>query len=95
MNKELHKILEEVNDETSFLIFVDALCKNRQIAVIEQQKDDCFYNHHGWENDTIESFLEAAKAWAIDSKFGTNQGLSDSSPWKKCAAFLYSGKIYE
>jgi hypothetical protein len=49
----------------------------------------------GWENVTIESFLEAACAWAEDTNFGAAQALSDASPWKKFAVFLYCGKIYE
>jgi len=34
-------------------------------------------------------------AWAKDSEFGIRQGLKDASPWRKFAAFLYCGKIYE
>lgn len=50
---------------------------------------------HGWENVTIESFLEAACAWAEDTQFGDSQNLRGASPWKKFATFLYLGKIYE
>lgn len=49
----------------------------------------------GWENISIESFLEAALAWAESTNFGASQGLSDSNLWQKFAVFLYVGKIYE
>jgi len=48
-----------------------------------------------WENTTIESFLEAAAAWARDSQFGQTQGLKTANPWRVFATFLYCGKIYE
>jgi len=48
-----------------------------------------------WENGSIEDFLAAASAWAVDSEFGSTQGLSSASPWRKFATFLYCGKIYE
>jgi hypothetical protein len=80
---QLHEQLEAVNDEATFLAFVRALAADRQ-----QDAD-------GWENDSIEGFLESASSWAEDSNFGSRQGLSASSLWKKFAVFLYCGKIYE
>jgi hypothetical protein len=59
------------------------------------QIDDCGRGLAGWENHTIESFLEAAGSWAHATDFGFPQGLADASPWKKMAVFLYCGKIYE
>ena len=49
----------------------------------------------GWENTSIESFLEAATAWATDSDFGLKQGLAENNTWKRFAVFLNAGKIYE
>ena len=50
----------------------------------------------GWQNLTIEDFLEAALAWAEASNFGRSQGVDDSAnPWRRLAIFLYCGKIYE
>ena len=79
---ELTDQLEAVNDRESFLAFVRALIADRRVG-------------QGWENDSIEHFLEAATAWADDSEFGDRQGLKDASPWKRFATFLYCGKIYE
>jgi len=80
---QLHKQLEAVDDEATFLAFVQALAVDR--------RNDAEH----WENGTIEDFLEAANAWAEASDFGASQGLSAASPWRKFATFLYCGKIYE
>ena len=95
---ELHELIETVQDEASFLKFVKALRHDREQDVSAQEHksiDDCGRGPIGWENHTIENFLEAAQAWAEDSDFGSSQGLAGASPWKKIAAFLYCGKIYE
>jgi hypothetical protein len=95
---ELHELVEEVVDEKSFLTFVDALRKDRELAAVAEkaQSSGAFGPaQRGWENITIESFLEAAHAWAEDTEFGATQNLKGASPWKKCAVFLYCGKIYE
>ena len=81
---ELTRLLAEVVDERTFLAFVRVL--------VENSMDD---SAPGWENATISGFLEAASAWAQDSEFGRKQNLTDSSPWRLFAEFLYAGKIYE
>ena len=80
---KLHERLEKVTDEETFLTFFQALIVHSR----------CDAEH--WEHKSIEDFLEAASAWAEDSAFGSQQGLSLTSPWRKFATFLYSGKIYE
>ncbi|HEY0735210.1 MAG TPA: hypothetical protein VGD69_09925 [Herpetosiphonaceae bacterium] len=95
---ELHKLVETVSDERSFLAFVDALLKDRELAAAEEKASSSGADElpqHRWENVTIEAFLEAAHAWAKDSDFGARQGLKAASPWKKFAVFLYCGKMYE
>jgi hypothetical protein len=80
---QLHEQLEGVTDEATFLAFVQAL-------IVDRRGDA-----EHWENESIEDFLEAASAWAEDSAFGSQQGLSLASPWRKFATFLFLGKIYE
>ena len=95
---DLHELMEAVSDEKSFLMFVDALRKDRELAAAAEKASPSGPfgpAQGGWENITIESFLEAACAWAADSEFGARQDLKEASPWKKFAAFLYCGKIYE
>lgn len=98
MKKELHEILEQVNDEKSFLEFANALLNDRIAEVNAQNKketDDCGRGPLGWENHTIEDFLEAANSWAESTNLGATQDLGNTSPWKRCATYLYCGKIYE
>ena len=95
---ELPDLIETVHDENSFLKFVEALRHDREKDVSAQTEtpvDDFGRGPGGWENHTIEHFLEAAESWAAATEFGTSQGLADASPWKKVAVFLYCGKIYE
>lgn len=80
---QLYEQLEAVRDEATFLEFVRALAADR------------LANAGAWENDSIADFLEASRRWAEDSEFGSTQGLSSASPWKRFAVFLYCGKIYE
>lgn len=95
---KLHELIDTVNDGKSFLKFVAELRKDRETEVKAQTAtpiDSFGRGSHGWENHTIEGFLEAAQAWAEDSNFGESQGLREASLWKKFAVFLYCGKIYE
>lgn len=80
---QLQERLEAVNDEATFLAFVQALAADRR------------QDAEHWESDSFEGFLESASNWAVDSNFGSRQGLSSASLWKKFAVFLYCGKIYE
>jgi hypothetical protein len=52
---------------------------------------------NGWENITIEKYLEAASAWALDSNFGrkNREGQFNENYWNQFATFLFAGKIYE
>ena len=86
-----------VNDEESFLAFVRALEADRRLAAKGEPDDLHGYGAaRGWQNSTIEQFLESALAWAEDSRFGRSQGLADdASTWQRLAVFLYAGKIYE
>jgi len=86
-----------VTDEASFLAFVRELAADQRLAVnVEEQDSQRHGAPRGWQNATIEQFLEAAVAWAEDSDFGRRQELGpEASPWRSLAVFLYAGKIYE
>lgn len=91
MDNKLYTLLENVDDETSFIAFARALAKDS--------------NHAGepdaaWENDTLWAFLDAATAWAESTNFGRNMAFADfamheASPWRRFAEFLWAGKVYE
>jgi hypothetical protein len=95
---ELHQLLESVSDEKSFLTFVEALRKDRELdaaAEINEPSNPYDSTSRGWENTTIASFLEAAQAWAEDTDFGASLKPPPKNSWQRFALFLYCGKIYE
>jgi hypothetical protein len=95
---ELHVLLEAVSDEASFLQFARRLEKDRRDSIREEAlhpSSPYGPDARGWENISIEAFLESAIAWAEDSEFGRTQGLASASPWRLMANFLYAGKFYE
>ncbi|MGP0171741.1 DUF7660 family protein [Pseudomonas sp. NCHU5208] len=95
---DVSKLLEDVKDIESFLVFTRALATDRAASVVQEKENPSSpygSDANDWQNTTIESFLESAIAWAEASDFGMTQGLSQSNPWKQFAAFLYCGKIYE
>jgi len=97
-NRALQTALEAVNDSESFLAFVRALIADRIDEIqIEKVNPSPPYGRgaNGWENGTIEAFLEAAVSWAEVTDFGERQRTTDQNPWHKFALFLYLGKIYE
>jgi hypothetical protein len=79
----LHAAFEAVSDEASFLRFVAALVADRRD------------NPAAWGSDSIEALLESGLAWAQATNLGATQGLGDASAWKRAAAFLYAGSVYE
>ncbi len=95
---QLKEALDSVSDAASFLAFARLLTEDR---IDEVQKEAASPSHphgpdaNGWENGTIEAFLEAAIAWAEATDVGLSQGLTPDNPWKRFAVFLYCGKIYE
>jgi hypothetical protein len=91
-------LLEGVSDQVSFLAFARQLQADRARSAereLSEASSALTPDAGGWENTTIEAFLQAAISWAEDSKFGASQGLSTNNPWRQFATFLYCGKIYE
>ena len=82
MARDAFRFVESVCDEQSFIEFVAALADDRRRSVAR-------------ENVTIESFFEAAVAWAEVSINGTSTYRKSDNPWRRCAEILYMGKIYE
>jgi hypothetical protein len=94
----LDDALEGVKDGTTLLEFVRLLQADREDEVARETTSASSPfgpGINGWENQTIESFLQASTAWAEATDFGISQGLSKDNPWRQFAVFLYCGKIYE
>jgi hypothetical protein len=97
-DESLHVLADNVHSEESLLAFIAALVEDRRAAVAaEKDNPSSPYGPDagGWENIFIESYLEAAAAWVESTNFGLTQGLSAGNPWRRFAAFLYVGRIYE
>jgi hypothetical protein len=89
---------DSVHDRDSFLAFVRALAADRRASVSEESQTPSALlsaQARGWENSSIESFLEASLRWAEDTGMGVSQGLPPDPTWRSFAVFLYCGKIYE
>ena len=89
---------DTVHDRDSFLEFVRALALDRRASVAaEHALASSSYGSvaGGWENVSIESYLEAALAWAEAPATGASRGLPHEPTWHAFAVFLYCGKIYE
>jgi hypothetical protein len=97
MVEGLHIKLEAVVDRDSFLTFVKALIADREDEIAKEKEHPSSPwgpGAGGWENVTIETYLESAVAWAEDSR-GQPLGLPEEPSWRAFATFLYCGKIYE
>lgn len=95
---KLHETLESVSDAASFLAFARLLAEDRADEVQKEAASPTPLGGrgaNGWENVTIETFLDAAISWAEATDVGLSQGLTPDNPWKRFAVFLYCGKIYE
>lgn len=98
---DLVGLLEAVHDRASFLEFVSALARDRREEVeTERATPSAPYGPgaRGWQNSSIESFLEAAAAWAKDVYQLPDERAAwfpEAPSWRAFARFLYLGKIYE
>jgi hypothetical protein len=89
---ELMSLCDCVEDEATFIRFVKALAADFEDSRGKENASPTSpYSPaaNGWENTTINAFLDAATAWAHDSQTET------SNPWKRAAQMLMAGKIYE
>lgn len=99
---ELDRLFNDVHDRESFFTFVRALMEDRVVAAAKEQtapSSPYGPDAGGWENTTIESYLEAAlgyaEDWARKDPHGSVQGLPPEPTWSEFARFLHAGKFYE
>lgn len=93
---DLDVLLSQVNDERTFVSFLDALAKDFALEQnLEAENPSPFGRGQlGWENGTVGAFLDAAAAW------GACQTIAGApppraNPWQRCAHIIYAGKFYE
>ena len=90
---------DEVVDEASFARFLLLLAQDREeVQEKERLAASSPYgpDAHGWENGTIETFLDAAHAcWNDNIEAHGSIGVHSSNPWTRAAHILLRGKFYE
>ena len=87
-----------VTDEGSFIAFLELLAEDRADEVAKESVNPSSPygpGANGWENGSIETFLERASAWAQDSINGLTTYEKPTNPWTRCAQILLMGKHYE
>jgi hypothetical protein len=95
---DLYDLVETVDDEPSFLVFLAALAADRADEVAKEAATPSSPygpGANGWENGTIEAFLERAHAWGSASAAGMEFYSVPGNPWKRAADILFAGKFYE
>ncbi|AWF81005.1 hypothetical protein BTJ40_09370 [Microbulbifer sp. A4B17] len=96
--KDLAKLEDEVHNEETFILFLEALAADR-LDEEEHEKasptNPYGRGHNGWEHETIGQYLDASAAWANSSINGSPVLPKEVNPWKRMAQILHAGKIYE
>jgi hypothetical protein len=72
----LHDALQRVHDQHTFLEFARTLAADRAEAVLAEvaiRSSPYGPDAGGWENTSIESYLESAIAWAESTEFGATK----------------------
>jgi len=71
-------------------------CKKDLILFVQNLQKDFVRNHNEWNNQTIDSFLEAISAWLEDANQDINDCIGENDPaWKYIATIFLAGKMYE
>jgi len=94
----LFQVASAVSDEESFLGFIEALRDDRsEEAAIEATHPSNPYGPGalGWENGSIEAFLDAASAWGRATAHATDTYAVPENPWRRAAQIICAGKFYE
>ncbi|MDR2902902.1 MAG: hypothetical protein LBU77_00095 [Clostridiales bacterium] len=78
---DLFDKVHTVTDRNSFINFLSAL------------QNDFVNNPDNWENQKIDTFLDAIQGWLID--YNGSDVDFETPDWKTIAAIFYMGKIYE
>ncbi|MCY9669210.1 hypothetical protein M5X11_30525 [Paenibacillus alginolyticus] len=69
----------------------DVSSKDELVAFLHTLRHDLTDNASRWENQTLESFLEAMAAWLNDS----DDANAKTPTWSLLATSLLAGKAYE
>ncbi|MDR6915968.1 hypothetical protein J2X66_002837 [Pseudomonas sp. 3296] len=98
MSINFDELLKTVDDEQSFIGFIESLGVDfAEERLLEETSPSSPYGPGalGWENGSIDTFLDAAAAWATAWSRSSPVSASRSNVWQCCAAILLAGKFYD
>jgi hypothetical protein len=98
MSVDLFSLSKKVHDEETFIEFLRELMVDRENEVkLEKENLSSPYDAGalGWQNTSIEDFLESAIAWADDSDLDNEFYTKPKNPWARAAQIIHAGKTYE
>lgn len=98
MEVDVADVLNDVCDERTFVAFLAALSRDFAAKrTIEASRPSSAYGQGalGWENGAVDTFLEAASAWADDTATNPLLNPAEENAWQRCAKIVYAGKFYE
>jgi len=94
MAEPLRELADSVADEATFLVFIAVLAADSKMSRA-LEASPYGPNALGWENTTIDRFLEAAAAWGEATIEGLESYEAPSNHWRRAAHILLAGKFYE
>lgn len=78
---------------------VDLITARADLAeFIEELRRDLLDNPSGWENDSLDTYLEAMRGWVLDMDgYFKNVGapFSENQSWQMLAMILLAARTYE
>jgi hypothetical protein len=95
---DLISAAQAVTDERAFIRLLQMMAVDRQDEQqMELAKRSAPYSAgaNGWDNCSIEAFLEAAAAWGEATSRTTNLGAEASDAWRRAAMIVVAGAFYE
>jgi len=96
--EDLFELADQAKDEASFQAFLMALAGDKAEEEAKeklQPSSPWGPGANGWENGSIDVFLERACAWARSTCQGTEMYQPPENPWTRLAHILHAGKFYE
>lgn len=66
--------------------------RNELVRFLTALRSDLQRNPDGWQNVTLDSYLEAIGAWFVEAR---EEQIPHEAPWNLLAAALWVGRIYE
>ena len=95
--RDLISAAEVVADERAFIQLLQMMALDREDEQKELARSSSPHSAgtNGWENGSIEAFLEAAAAWAEATSRTTNLGAEASDAWRRAAMIVVAGAFYE